>query len=153
MILQVQTQLRAAGLVNKKYLAWKKKSAAERKWAPVKKYFRAALSNVEELSKLTTGKAGLTANAAVSNKSTKQQVCEEIAEKLGESFDTLSMAAATKNYTIESLVKTISELTNTNLALTTTIKKLANQLERAQSKNGWSENNGASGGGASGGGR
>ena len=62
------------------------------------------------------------------------------------------MAAATKNYTIESLVKTISELTNTNSALTTTIKKLANQLERAQSKNGWSENNGASSGGASSGG-
>ena len=59
----------------------------------------------------------------------------------------LSMAATEKNDTIESLVKKISELTNTNSALTVTIKKLANQLERAQSKNRQSENNGASSGG------
>ena len=78
------------------------------------KYFRAALSDAEELSKLTTGKTGLTANAAVANKSTEQQVCEDISEKLGESFDTLAMAAMSKNDTIESLVKTISELTTTN---------------------------------------
>ena len=150
MVLQVQTHLGATGLFNKKYPAWKKKAAAERKWAPAKKYFRAALRNVEELSKITTGEAGLTANSAVANKSTKQQVREEIAEKLGESFDTLAMAATAKNDTIESLVKTISEITNTNSALTTTIKKLSNQLERSQSKNGQSENNSASGGGTSG---
>ena len=114
MILQIQTHLGATGLVNTKYLAWKKKAASDRKWAPATKYFRAALSNVKETSKLTTGKAGLTANAAVANKSTEQQVCEDIAEKLGESFDTLAMVAKAKNDTIESLVKTISELTNTN---------------------------------------
>ena len=117
---------------------------------PAKRYFRAALSNAEELSKLATGKAGFTVNSTVSNKSTEQQVREEIAEKLGESFDTLAMAATAKNDTIESLVRTISELTTTNSALIATIKKLANQLERAQSKSGRNENNGASGGGASG---
>ena len=76
MVLQVQTHLGAMGLVNIKYLARKKKAAADCKWAPAKKYFRAALSNVEELSKLTTGKAGLTENSAVANKSTEQQVRE-----------------------------------------------------------------------------
>ena len=58
MVLYVQTHLGATGLVNTKYLAWKKKAAAECKWAPAKKYFRAALSNVKELRKLTTGEAG-----------------------------------------------------------------------------------------------
>ena len=77
---------------------------------------------------------------------------EEITEKLGESFDTLAMADTAKNDTIESLVKTISYLTTTNSALKATIKKLANQLERLQSKSGWNEYNGASGGGARGGG-
>ena len=90
MVLQVQTHLGATGIVNTKYLAWKKKAAAE--WDPANKYFRTALSNVVELSKITTGEASLTENAAVSNKSTKQQVREEIVEKLGESFDTLAMA-------------------------------------------------------------
>ena len=76
MVLQVHTHLGATGLVNTKYLSWNKKSAAECKWAPAKKYFRAAISNVEDMSKLTTGKAGLTTNSAVADKSTEQQVRE-----------------------------------------------------------------------------
>ena len=96
MVMQVQTHLGATGLVNTKYLAWKKKAAAECKWAPAKKYFRAVISDVDELNKLTTGEAGLTENAAVADKSTEQQVREEMAEKLGESFDTLDMAATAK---------------------------------------------------------
>ena len=76
MVLQVQTHLGATGLVNTKYLSWKNKAAVDRKWDPAKKYFRAALSDVEKLSKLTTGEAGLTSNAAVANKSTEQQVRE-----------------------------------------------------------------------------
>ena len=84
MVLQVQNHLGATGLVNTKYLAWKKKAAADRKWAPAKKYFRAALSDVEELSKLTTGKAGLTANAAVVNNITKNK-CVKISQRNWES--------------------------------------------------------------------
>ena len=144
--MQVQTHLGATGLINKKYLAWKKKAAAERKWAPAKKYFRATISNVEDLNKLTTDEAGLTANAVVANKNTEQQVREEIAEKLGESFDTLEMAATVKNNTIEIPVKTISELTSNNSELTATVKKLTNQLERDLSKNGRSDYTNASNG-------
>ena len=46
------------------------------------------------------GEAGLTANAAVTDNITDQQVQEGIAEKLGESFDTLAMAATETNNTI-----------------------------------------------------
>ena len=67
-----------------------------------KNCFRVALSDVKKLSKLSTGEAGLTANSAVAIKSTEQQVREEIAEQLGDSFDTLAMAAMAKNDTIES---------------------------------------------------
>ena len=146
-VMQVQTHLGATGIVNTKYLAWKNKAAAELKWAPAKKYLCVAISDVEELNKLTTGEAGLTANAAVADKSINKKVCEEMAEKLGESFDTLAMAATAKNDTIESLIKTIIELTSTNSELTATIKKLANQLERAQNKNGRSKNTNTSNGG------
>ena len=72
---------------------------------------------------------------------------EEIAEKLGESFDTLAMAATAKNDTIESLVKMISDLTSTKSELTATVKKLTNQLERALSKNGRSDYTNPSNGG------
>ena len=70
MFVQVQTHLRSMGLINIKYLLWKKNAAAERKWAPAKKYFRAAISNVDDLNKPTTGKAGLTANSVVDDKNT-----------------------------------------------------------------------------------
>ena len=67
-----------------------------------------------------------------------------MAEKLGESFDILEMAATAKNETIEILIKTISELTRNNSELTATIKKLTNQLERALGKNRRSDNTDAS---------
>ena len=51
-----------------------------------------------------------------------------MAEKIGESFDTLAMAVTKKNDTIESLIKKISELTINNSELTAKIKKLTNQL-------------------------
>ena len=96
MVMQVHTHLGATGLINNKYLVWNKKAAVERKWAPVKKYFRAEISDIEGLNKLATGEDGLAANAAVADKSTEQQVHEEMAEKLGEPFDTLAMAATEK---------------------------------------------------------
>ena len=74
MVIQVQTHLRTTGLINAEYLAWNKKAAIERKWAPAEKYFRAAISNVEEMNKLTTGESVLTTNAVVSDKDTEQQV-------------------------------------------------------------------------------
>ena len=92
MVLQVKTHLGSTGLVNTKYLA----VAEERKWDPAKKYFRTAISDVEELNKLTTGEAGLTANSAVSDKSTEQQVREDMEEKFRELFDTLAMTATEK---------------------------------------------------------
>ena len=57
---------------------------------------------------------------------------------LGKYFDTLAMAAVTKNETFNSLTRFISDLTATNATLTgsnaelsTAFKKLTNQLEAA----------------------
>ena len=57
------------------------------------------------------------------------------------------MADMAKNNTINILIKMISYIASTNSDLTATIKKIANQLERSQSKNGRSENTNASNGG------
>ena len=135
MVMQVQTHLGSTGLINTKYLIWKKNSVVKRKWDPAKKYYRAAISNIEELNKLTTGEAGLTSNVVVADKNTEQQVRKEMAEKLGESFDTLTMAVRAKNDTIKSLTNTIIELTSNKSELTATIKNLTNQLERDLEKN------------------
>ena len=52
-------------MVNTKYLAWKKKTLIERNCKDRKKYFRLALNDVEDINKLATGEAGLTANAVI----------------------------------------------------------------------------------------
>ena len=57
------------------------------------------------------------------------------------------MADMAKNNTINILIKMISYIASTNSDLTATIKKIANQLERSQSKNGRSKNTNASNGG------
>ena len=67
-----------------------------------------------------------------------------MAEKLGESFDTLAMVATKKKDTIKSLIKNISKLTSNNSELTATIKNLTNKLERALRKNRQSDNTDAS---------
>ena len=72
------------------------------------------ISDVKDLNKLTIGEASLTTNAAVADKNTEQQVCQEMAEKLRESFDTLARVATAKNDIIESLIKAVSKLTSNN---------------------------------------
>ena len=59
-------------------------------------------------------------------------------QDLGESFDTLAMAAVAKNETFDSLTRAISDLTATNAKLTganaelsAAVKKLTKQLEAA----------------------
>ena len=64
MVLQMQTHLGSTGMINSKYLKWKRMTKIEGNWKAGKKFFRAALGDVEDLNKLTTGEAGLTANNA-----------------------------------------------------------------------------------------
>ena len=67
----------------------KKKTLPERNWKDRKKYFLLALNNVEDINKLTTEEAGLTANAAIKQQDSEQKFRKEMAEKLGESFENL----------------------------------------------------------------
>ena len=122
--MQFQTHIGTTGIINTKYLAWKKKAIPGRNWKDREKYLRSALNNVEDINKLTTGEAVLTAKAAIKQQDAKQKVRKEMADKLGESFENLEMVATVKNETIELLAKSISELTSANVKLTTTVKKL-----------------------------
>ena len=65
MVVQLQNYLGAMGMIKGNYLKWKAKPLNSRRWKPAKIWFRDALNNVEEINKLTAGKAGLTANADV----------------------------------------------------------------------------------------
>ena len=54
MVLQLQTHIGSTGMINSKYATWKKKSLTDRGWKDGKKYFRAALKDVSDITKLTT---------------------------------------------------------------------------------------------------
>ena len=52
-------------MMNGKYLKWKSKRLNNRRWKPAKIWFCNALTDIDAINKLTSGEAGLTANAAV----------------------------------------------------------------------------------------
>ena len=60
MVLQLQTHVESTGMINAKYATWKKKNLTDRSWKDAKKYFRAALKDVSEVTRLTTSNSGLT---------------------------------------------------------------------------------------------
>jgi len=148
MVLQLQTHIGATGLVNSRYLRWKKKPIRDRTWALAKKEFREALSDVGIINKLTTAESGLTANAVLGTSTPEDKVRAEMQRELGESFDTLACAATIKSDTMDALSKSLAEVTSannkltaTNAELSATILKLTNQLNRASNSNNNNNNN------------
>ena len=136
MVLQLQIQVGSTGMINAKYAMWEKKSLTDRGWKDANKYFRAALKDVLEITRLTTKELGLTANSTVKKDNMEEKIREEIVEKFGESFDTLALAETVKSDTIEALAESISGLTKANIALTkanadlaATNKKLTTQID------------------------
>ena len=96
MVLQLQIQVGSTGMINAKYAMWEKKSLTDRGWKDANKYFRAALKDVLEITRLTTKELGLTANSTVKKDNTEDKICEEIVKNFRESFDTLALAATMK---------------------------------------------------------
>ena len=79
----------------------------------------------------STGEEGLFANSAMRQAGTaklEQKICEEMASKLGESFDSLACAATVKADIMEGHARIISTLTATNAELVAINKLLVAQL-------------------------
>ena len=141
MVLKLQTHVGSTGMINAKYATWKKKSLTNRRWKEGKKYFRAALKDVSEIIRLTTSESGLTANSTVKKDNIEEKVREEIVEKFGESFDTLTLVATVKSDKIDDLAESMSDITKAKIALTNanidpaaTNKKLTTQLESTKGR-------------------
>jgi len=120
MVLQLQLHLGKTGMANTAYTKWK--TATNCTWTNAKSWSRKALREKEDINKLTTGEAGLTAKSVVKKKAA-EQVREEIQDQLGDALDNLAMAATSKNEIIKKMVDTIKELTETNAILTEQPKK------------------------------
>ena len=138
MVVQLQTHIGATGMMNGRYLKWKAKPLNNRRWKPAKIWLHNALNDVDAINKLTAGKYSLTANSAVGRSNSESLIRQEMHRDLGESFDTLAMAAVAKNETLDLLTRSILDLTATNANLTgsnaelsAAVKKLTIQLETA----------------------
>ena len=107
-------------------------------------WFRKAFGNVEEINKLTTGKAGLSANSMIKKREASEwKLREEIQDQLGDAFVNLAMAATAKSNTIGNLVSSMTKLTaniakqnEENIKLTEDLKgalaatKISNTIEK-----------------------
>ena len=109
-------------------MRFKKLAAANLTWAKGKQWFRDALAENEDIEKATGEEAVIYANAATRQKnseaSVEQKVREEIAEKLGESFETLPCAATVKSKTTDSHAKITATFSSTNAELVATNTRL-----------------------------
>ena len=99
-----------------------------RTWAKGKLWFRDALAENEDIEKATGEDAGIYANAATRHKnqdsSADQRAREEVAAKLGESFETLACAATVKAETMDRQDVIIATLSTTNAELVATNARL-----------------------------
>ena len=75
-VLQLNTNVRSTGMINAKYSTWKNKSLTDRGWKDAKKYFRAALKDVSEITRLATSECGFTANSIANKDNTEDKIHE-----------------------------------------------------------------------------
>ena len=150
MVQKLQIHMGQSGMVNGAYTKWKRKPRVERRWAGGKIFFRTAL---KEAGKITKIAGDYSANALVTN--TQEAVRTEMVEQMGEAFDNLAMAATAKQETMDSMVKTIADLTAANATLTKANLSLTQQLQKCQSSGSTrnkTRNGGGGGGNGNGGG-
>ena len=84
-------------MLNSAYTKWTKKPRLDRGWAEAKKYFRKALADVKAINKITTGETNFGANAV------EERRMSEVSDMIGQSMDNLSLAAVTKQATLDML--------------------------------------------------
>ena len=130
MVKMLQKHMGNSGTLTKKKIKFDKKAKLQRTWDNGKEFYREALEDLEEAAKCA-GTDEFLANSTFTNrnKSTaEEKVRNEMAEKMGESFDALAMAAEASKATYEDQARSISTLTATNAELTATIKKLTDKI-------------------------
>ena len=130
MVRMLQKHMGDSGTLTKKKIKFDKKPRADRTWANGKEFYREALEDIEEAAKCA-GTNEFLANSATATESRERVVNDvrsEMAEKMGESFDALAMAAEASKATYEEQAHTIATLTASNAELTATVKKLTDKI-------------------------
>ena len=130
MVKMLQKHMGNSGTLTKKKIKFDKKAKPQRTWENGKEFYREALKDLEEAAKCA-GTDEFLANSTVagaSRSAAEEKVRNEMAVKMGESFDALAMAAEASKTTYENQANTIATLTATNAELTAAIKKLTDKI-------------------------
>ena len=130
MVIQLTTHLGETGLINKQVTKFKKQTAAEKTWDKAKKWFRRSLRERRDEAKLEGAGNAFQANAAVKRKFTEtaDEVRDEIAGQMRDSFSALAASAVAKSDMLDANATAIASLTKTIAELTATNKQLVNAL-------------------------
>ena len=130
MVRMLQKHMGDSGMLTKKKIKFDQEDKTDRTWKNGKEFYRDALEDLEEAAKCAVTDKFL-ANSAVATgirAAAEDKVREEMVNKIGESFDTLAMAAEASEATYEDQARTISTLTAANAELTATNKKLTYKI-------------------------
>ena len=134
---KLTTHMGKTNMVDKQNYRFKNLPPGDRTWAKGKAYFRSVLTMLKDIAK-SAGEDGLYANSAMRHAApaqVEQKVREEIASKLGESFESLACAATIKSDVMDNHSRIIAALTKTNAELVATNKLLVTQLAGCQGRN------------------
>ena len=96
----------ATGMFNQPYTKWTRKTPADKNWSTAKKFFRTALANKKAIDKITTGESNFGANTV--------DMRDEMQDLVGTAMDNLTLAAVTKQTTLDLLIQTNATLVKAN---------------------------------------
>ena len=136
MVIQLTTHLGQTGLINKQVTKFRNQTdAADKTWDNAKKWFRKALKELRDETRLEGADTAFKANAAVKPETTQtayNEARDEIAGQMRDSFSALAASAVAKSDMLDTHAATIASLTNTIAELTATNKKLVAALAAAK---------------------
>ena len=125
-------------MFNQTYTEWTRISSTNRSWPNAKKFFRTALADKKAIDKITTGESNFGANAV--------EVRDDMQELVGTAMDNLSLAAVTKQTTLDMLAQSNTTLVKVNAEQQNIITKLTNKITALEKKLDQSSGGGGGGG-------
>ena len=127
MVLKLQEHMGESGTLTKKKIKFSKKAKADQTWSNGKDFYQEAIEDLKEAAKCAGTDTKFLVNAAP-REAVEDKVRQEMVERMGESFDTLAMAAEASKATYEEQAKSIAFLTKMNAELSATNKKLTDKV-------------------------
>ena len=130
MVQKLTTHMGKTGLIGSDNYKFKQQQPADKTWKKAKKWYRDTLAKLKSINDEAGLQTAFTANNVMLKTVVEEQAEADISRKLGESFDTLAMAATTKSEIHDSQAGAIATLAATNATLVTTNATLTAKMKK-----------------------